>query len=160
MPPADSHVDARYVARMNDSLSRYIHTLETLERGTLAQLLALCHPDIHFRDPFNDCHGVDAFGRVMGDMFDKLDAVDFSTQHVAWSANDEACALVQWTLRAKLRALANQAWSVEGCSVLHVGGDGNITAHYDYWDAAAGLYERIPLIGFVLRSLRRRIRVR
>lgn len=144
---------------MNDSLSRYVRALETLEPGSLAELLALCDPDIHFRDPFNDCHGIDAFGRIMGDIFDKLDEVRFTADHVAWSASDANCALMQWTLRAKLRTLANQPWTVQGCSVLHVGGDGNITAHYDYWDAAAGLYERIPLIGFVLRSLRRRIRV-
>ncbi len=145
---------------MNDSLSRYVRALETLEPGTLAGLLALCDPEIHFRDPFNDCHGIDAFGRVMNDIFDKLDNVRFTAHHVAWSASDESCALLQWTLRANLRAFANKSWQVEGCSVLHVAENGSITAHYDYWDAASALYERIPLIGFVLRSLRRRIRVR
>ena len=146
-------------AGMNDPLARYVHTLETLERSTLAELLTLCAPTIHFRDPFNDCHGVAAFGRVMDDMFDKLDDVRFEVDHRAWSAADESCALIQWTLRANLRAFGAKAWCVEGCSELHFGADGKLTAHYDYWDAAAGLYERLPLIGFLFRTLRRRIGV-
>lgn len=145
---------------MNDSLSRYVRTLETLKRESLAELLTLCDPHIHFRDPFNDCHGVDAFGRVLGDMFDKLDNVRFTASHAAWSSLDDPCGLIHWHLNANLRALGDKPWCVEGCSLLRFGVDGKLTAHFDYWDAAAGLYERIPIIGCVLRSLRRRIRVR
>ena len=145
---------------MTDPLARYAAALETLERETLPALLTLCDPELHFRDPFNDCHGVDAFGRVMGDMFDKLDNVRFKANHVAWSAADASAALMHWTLEANLRAFDGKPWRVEGCSMLRFGDDGRLTAHYDYWDAAAGLYERIPLLGYVLRTLRRRIRVR
>lgn len=144
---------------MNDRLTRYLTALEQLDRATLADLLALCDPDMHFRDPFNDCRGVDAFGRIMQDMFAKLDHVRFRTNHMAWSATDESCALVHWTLDANLRALDGKPWHVEGCSMLRFGADSKLTAHYDYWDAAGGLYERLPVLGRVLRLLRRRIRV-
>lgn len=144
---------------MDDPLTRYVTALEQLDRATLPDLLALCDPDLHFRDPFNDCRGVAAFGRVMQDMFAKLDNVRFSTDHMAWSVTDDSCALIHWTLTAHLAALGGKPWQVEGCSMLRFGTDGKLTAHYDYWDAAAGLYERLPVLGRVLGLLRRRIRV-
>ena len=142
---------------MDDPLTRYVAALERLNRESLADLLALCDPHMHFRDPFNDCHGVAAFGRVMEDMFAKLDDVHFAADHVAWSGSDRSCALIHWHLDASLRALRGKPWQVEGCSMLHFGADGTLTAHYDYWDAAAGFYEHLPILGRVLGLLRRRI---
>lgn len=143
---------------MDDPLTRYVTALEQLDRTTLDDLLALCDPDMHFRDPFNDSRGVDAFGRVMQDMFAKLDDIRFRIDHMGWSVTDDACALIHWSLDAKLAALGGKSWQVEGCSMLRFGADGQLTAHYDYWDAATGLYERLPVLGRVLGLLRRRIR--
>lgn len=143
---------------MDDPLTRYVTALEQLDRATLTDLLALCDRDMHFRDPFNDCRGVDAFGRVMQDMFAKLDNVSFRSDHMAWSIKDDSCALIHWTLDANLAALGGKPWHLAGCSLLHFGAGGLLTAHYDYWDAAAGLYERLPVLGRVLGLLRRRIR--
>jgi hypothetical protein len=95
----------------------------------------------------------------MGDMFDKLDDVHFTADLDAWCAADESSALIHWTLSANMRAFAGKPWCVEGCSMLHFGDDHKVTAHYDYWDAASGLYEHLPLLGFLFRLLRRRIRV-
>jgi hypothetical protein len=34
---------------------------------------------------------------------------------------------------------------------------GLITDHMDYWDVAAGLYEKLPLLGGLLKMLRKRM---
>ena len=36
--------------------------------------------------------------------------------------------------------------------------DGRVVEHRDYWDAAEQLYEKLPLIGGVLRLLKRSMR--
>jgi steroid delta-isomerase len=36
--------------------------------------------------------------------------------------------------------------------------DGRVVYHRDYWDAAGELYERIPLLGALMRGVRRRLR--
>jgi hypothetical protein len=39
---------------------------------------------------------------------------------------------------------------------LHLDAIGLITLHRDYWDAAEELYEKLPLLGSLMRWLKRR----
>jgi hypothetical protein len=43
-----------------------------------------------------------------------------------------------------------------GGSHLQLDGEGRITLHRDYWDAAEELYEKLPVIGGLMRWLKRR----
>jgi len=46
---------------------------------------------------------------------------------------------------------------VRGVSHLRLASDGRIAWHRDYWDAAGELYETVPVLGAVMRFLRRRL---
>jgi hypothetical protein len=41
-------------------------------------------------------------------------------------------------------------------SELRFAADGRVREHIDHWDAAAQVYERLPLIGGLMRLIRRR----
>lgn len=145
---------------MSDPLDTYLAALEALRPHNIETLIPLLSVDIRFRDPFNDCIGHAAFLAVMRDMFDKLDDVRFSVEHRSWTADfsvAERTALARWTLSAQLRTFGGENWRIEGCSELYFDSAGLVIAHYDYWDAAAGLYERIPLLGRALAAIRKRI---
>ena len=45
---------------------------------------------------------------------------------------------------------------VRGGSHLQLAPDGRIASHRDYWDAAEELYEKLPLVGGLMRWLKRR----
>ena len=47
--------------------------------------------------------------------------------------------------------------TVRGASHLQYDAQGRITMHRDYWDAAEELYEKLPLLGLLMRWLRRRL---
>jgi hypothetical protein len=51
----------------------------------------------------------------------------------------------------------NRRFSIDGVSEVAFDEAGKVRSHIDHWDAAGGLYERLPLIGAVLRHLRRRL---
>jgi hypothetical protein len=40
---------------------------------------------------------------------------------------------------------------------VHFDQSGKVAAHLDHWDAASQLYEHVPLLGGVLRIIRRRL---
>jgi steroid Delta-isomerase len=145
---------------MTDALDIYTTALQSLTADRLDGLMLLVGEDMHFRDPFNDCRGRDHYRAILEDMFDKLGAIKFSVDASAWVAPRDAggarMALIKWMLAAELQ---KKPWCVEGCSDIRFGPSGLVLAHYDYWDAASGLYERFPVIGGVLKLMRRRIRV-
>ncbi len=131
----------------------YIGFLESLTPERTGELREFCAPDVRFRDPFNDVRGVDAYVRVLDDMFDKLADVRFSVSH---HACDGAVCYLRWVLEYRTRANAARR-TIHGVSELLYGADGLIAEHVDHWDAASQLYERIPVLGTVLRAIRRRI---
>ena len=47
--------------------------------------------------------------------------------------------------------------TVRGASHLRFATDGRIALHRDYWDAAEELYEKLPLLGALMRWLKRRV---
>ena len=54
--------------------------------------------------------------------------------------------------------IRGRLWQIEGSTHLVFGADGRVVEHRDYWDAAEQLYEKLPLIGGVLRLLKRSMR--
>jgi len=53
-------------------------------------------------------------------------------------------------------ASAGALQTIRGCSHLLLGPDSRVRLHRDYWDAAEELYEKLPLLGTLMRWLKRR----
>lgn len=53
--------------------------------------------------------------------------------------------------------MAGAAWPVDGVSEVHLTPDGKVAAHLDHWDAGSQFYARLPVLGFLIRLVRRRL---
>jgi len=106
-----------------------------------------------FRDPFNEVVGIPAIRRIFADMFEQAPDARFTVHEVVGAA---PLLYVRWGFTFT-PGRAKAPWAVEGVSRLALGEDGRVIDHIDYWDPAAGIYERLPLLGTVLRWLRRRL---
>lgn len=133
--------------------SAYCALLENLTADTLDQLDTCVHADVHFKDPFNDVHGIEHMRAILADMFDHVSGLRFKIHE---RIGEEPKAVITWTLSGTLRG---EPWAVDGASYLTFDPSGLLTSHIDYWDAASGLYERFPVIGWLLRAIRRRLRI-
>ncbi|GGO79754.1 hypothetical protein GCM10011348_14860 [Marinobacterium nitratireducens] len=136
---------------VDECCNRYIELFENLTPDRLGDLAALLSQDVRFRDPFNDVHGVPAMLRVLEDMFERTENPAFSVTHYCI---DGERAYLNWRFSARVPVLGD--WSVEGVSLLHFDRGGKVCAHLDYWDAGL-LYARIPLLGWLIGRLRRRL---
>src|SRR3546814_19194485 len=66
-------------------------------------------------------------------------------------------AMVKWTFRFRPQRFGGaQPWIAIGVTELHLAPDGRIAAHLDYWDAGSQFYARLPLLGPLVRFVRRR----
>lgn len=134
---------------LDDLLAWY----ETLAPDTLDALPRLYDDRARFKDPFNEVHGHAAIRRIFAHMFETTDAPRFVI-HERIVQGDQA--FVTWTFHFGLRG---QAYTVVGGSHLRFGADGRVTDHRDYWDAAEELFQKLPVIGPVVKWLRGRFAI-
>lgn len=134
-------------------VSDYITFFENLTPESLNRFEEVFSGDARFRDPFNDARGVAAVRRVFEKMFDDVDEHKFKVQSYAVNGNS---AYLVWVFEITPKG-KTKVWLIEGMSRIDFRDDGKATAHIDYYDAAGQIYEKIPLIGGVLRLMRRKI---
>ncbi len=133
--------------------ARVVRFYETLSPATLDRSAEVYADDAHFVDPFNDVHGQAAIRRVLAHMFDNLQSPRFE---VLESITEGDAAMLAWDFCFRRQGRRDE-WRVHGVSALRFAADGRVQLHRDHWDPARQLYERLPLLGGVLRALRRRL---
>ena len=121
---------------------------EALSAATLDDLVARYAEDCRFKDPFNDVRGRAALRRVFAHMFETVESPRFVVRDAV--VEGEHCFL-SWDFHAGDLV-------IRGASHLHFDAAGLVTTHRDYWDAAEELYEKLPVLGALMRLLKRRLR--
>ena len=122
---------------------------ETLTPQSLERFPDFYAADAWFKDPFNEVHGVDAIRHIFEHMFRQVENPRFVVTDRMAEANR---AMLVWEFRFS-RQGAPQI--IRGASHLHFDAEGRVIRHRDYWDAAEELYMTLPVIGWLMRRLRR-----
>ena len=139
--------------KLEAAAARYIAFCEAMTPADLARLGEFCAPDIRFRDPFNAVTGVEAYRRVLAKMFEDVGQPDFAVTGRALAGDQ--CYL-RW--RFGFRRAGGEELRIEGMSEIHFDPDGRVTQHVDFW-AAGQVYELVPVLGGLLRLVKRRLSV-
>jgi steroid delta-isomerase len=139
---------------MKDAVARIEGFFAALGPQDLARLGDFYTPDAYFKDPFNEVRGVPAIEGIFRHMFDALQAPRFVI--TSRLVDGDQCFLV-WEFRFAFRNFHKEVEQVvHGGSHLRLAPDGRIQSHRDYWDAAEELYEKLPVVGGLMRWLKRR----
>jgi steroid Delta-isomerase len=133
-----------------DELAEWFETLTPTSLQRIAEVYA---PSATFRDPFNDLRGVASVRQVYQHMFETLVEPRFV---ITSKLIESASAFMTWRFLFNLRG---KAYVIEGGTHFILDEQGLIAIHRDYWDAAQELYEKIPVLGAVLRGLRRKLSI-
>ncbi|MCX7893052.1 MAG: nuclear transport factor 2 family protein [Burkholderiales bacterium] len=133
------------------TLDAVVAWFETLSPESLARIGSIYAPDARFKDPFNDVRGTEAIRRVFAHMFVQVADPRFRVTE-RWQ--HERGALLLWDFTFRSRGATH---TVRGASHLGFASDGRIAWHRDYWDPAEELYEKVPVLGALVRALKRRL---
>lgn len=133
-------------------LQRTVHFFETFSIDMLDQLDSVYAADALFKDPFNEVRGLAAITRIYRHMFDQVEGPRFAiTKHLMQDDH----AFLTWDFQFRMKRFTRTEHRIRGASHLRFNNDGRIILHRDYWDAAEELYEKIPLLGGLMRILKR-----
>jgi len=136
------------------SVARLVSFFERLTPQTLHELDALYAADARFKDPFNDVTGLPAIRGIFAHMFVALKSPGFVV--TSRIEQGSSCFLI-WEFHFEFKRFRrNQPQVILGSSHIIFDDAGRVTLHRDYWDAAEELYEKLPLVGGLMRWLKRR----
>lgn len=133
-------------------LQTVIEFYQTLTAESVAALGSVYAADATFKDPFNDVRGIDEIRRILQKMFDEVDDAKFEIREALVSGNS---GFLIWDFTFRIRRWKPDILQrIHGATHLRFNVDGKIIAHRDYWDAAEELYEKLPIVGALMRWLR------
>ncbi len=135
-------------------VANLVTLFETLRPADVAQLGDYYTVDTYFKDPFNELKGLDGVQGVFRHMFSALIDPRFKVHDVL--VQGDQCFLT-WDFRFRFQA-GEAEQTVRGASHLHLDAEGKVSSHRDYWDPAEELYEKLPVLGSLMRWLKRRAR--
>lgn len=134
------------------SLDALVRFYETLTPATLPGLRLHYTPEAFFKDPFNDVRGHDKVEAIFAHMFEQVAQPRF----IVTTRMVKGCdAFLVWDLVFRMRSKPDVPYSIRGASHLVFSADGRVSYHRDYWDAAEELYEKIPVLGILMRWLKK-----
>ena len=138
------------------STDNVVQFFSMLTPAALAQLGTYYTADASFKDPFNEVRGLKAIEAIYSHMFDALTTPRFIVTSQVVDTDSQACFLI-WDFKFYFKSYDKTTeQTVRGGSHLTLDANGKITAHRDYWDAAEELYEKLPVVGGVMRWLKKR----
>lgn len=135
------------------ALDALVDAYERLTLDSVDALAARYATEASFKDPFNEVVGRAAIARVFRHMFEQVDVPRFI---VTGRFPADGAAMLTWEFRLRFRGESAER-VIRGASHLRFDAQGLVTMHRDYWDAAEELYAQLPVLGALMRFLRRRL---
>jgi hypothetical protein len=125
-------------------------TLENITNNTANVYAA----DVYFRDPFKEIHGEPAFEAYLARSAKAVASYSMDWKDVA---EHDGNFYFRWVMTLKLKRDSKNKppTMTTGMSHVRFGADGKVIFHQDYYDAGEFLYEKIPIMGGIIRHIKK-----
>lgn len=134
------------------ALQRLTTFYETLTPHSVARLADVYAADARFKDPFNDVRGHAPIIHIFEHMFVQLLEPRFVIVE-RMAQGDQA--FLTWEMQFRFKRWPERHEVIRGATHVRFDADGKVAEHRDYWDAAEELYEKLPIVGALMRVLKR-----
>ncbi|RUO79251.1 nuclear transport factor 2 family protein [Pseudidiomarina taiwanensis] len=122
--------------------------------ASLASLPAIYAAEVEFVDPVHVTHGLDNLHSYFANTMQNVTHCTFTFSQITES--DDGAFLVWEMVFKHPKMKGGKAISVPGVSQLKYQ-DGKVSWQRDYYDMGAMIYENIPVIGKVVKSIKQRL---
>jgi ketosteroid isomerase-like protein len=136
-------------------LYRVIDFFQSISADSARTLSQIYTDDVWFKDPFNEVQGLEQVSHIFTHMFEQVDAPRFVVTH---SVLQDDQAFLTWDFLFRMRRFSDDEQCIRGATHVRFASDGRVAYHRDYWDAAEELYEKLPVVGSLMRWLKTRAR--
>lgn len=143
------------MSTVNDTNAQeYANFFESIHKDTtIDEYEKIFDKEVRFKDPFHDVVGVNKLYKIFVDMYKKLDNPSFKVTEIVQQNN---ITYLQWTFLFSFKG-SNKDESFEGVSRVEFNQENKVTSHIDYWDSSSNLYEKIPILSFFMKLIKKKI---
>lgn len=146
-----------YDYRASDSQTltqEVVATFENLAPTNIQSLRQIYTDDVCFEDPAHAIQGLETLIGYFESLYKNLEGCQFKFHKKLTSSDD---IFLSWTMLVKHKKIKHgEVIRVEGASYLKIR-TGKVFYHRDYFDLGAMVYENVPLLGVLIRSIKTRL---
>lgn len=111
---------------------------------------------VEFTDPVHHLKGEPEVRKYYAGLYKNVKKIRFDFTH---TYQDKDTVIAVWTMTLETPKLkGGEPVSVDGNSVIRFNSEGKAIYHRDYFDMGAFLYENIPGLGYVIRTIKNRMK--
>lgn len=132
-------------------------SFNTMNKDNVSQVVdEFYHPDVEFADPVEKIKGRDGIKKYYGNMYKNVKEIKFAFSEMV-SQGDTVVGV--WIMTLKTDSLNDgKPFEVEGNSLIRFK-DGKAIYHRDYFDMGAFIYEKIPVVGWMVRKVKSKLKL-
>lgn len=136
-------------------IQRFEKFYENLSLSSIASLGDIYHSEVMFVDPVSKHRGLGSVQEYFTKLLENTTYCSCTIQAIMSTGNQHS---VTWTMRyGHPRLNSGQEIIVDGTTHLKQQDD-RIIMHRDYFDMGQMVYEQVPLLGFVVKSIKNRMK--
>ena len=138
-----------------ERIDQFISDMNSLNFDNVQEVLRNVYSDqINFVDPVKNISGIDNLTNYFQNLYSRVNKCHFTLNN--YISNGQQYSL-QWVMKLQHKKVAkNKEIVLEGASFIQFS-DGKIQYHQDYYDLGALVYERLPILGTVVKKVRHAI---
>lgn len=134
---------------------QFQETYQTLNSSNIDQIQNIYANNIAFIDPFHRVDGLIELKKYFQSLYQNVKEIDFSFGE---SVEQSDQIFLPWEMTLKHPKLnSGKSFVVSGGSLLKLDADKKIYYHRDFFDAGEMLYENIPLLGNIIRTIKKKM---
>ena len=140
---------------MDEPLARFVALYQQLDRDELHRLPEVYASEVLFTDPAHRIEGLAALTDYFAALYQRIAYCRFV---ITSQLQQGRQAWLGWTMTfSHPRLRGGEPVTVEGATRLEFDEAGKVCQHRDYFDLGAMLYEQLPLLGPVVRTIKMRL---
>lgn len=136
-------------------MKEFLKMYHDLNKDNL-QILATVYTDnVQFVDPAHEIYGLDKLFGYFAKLYRDVESIHFSFHDVL---EGEGSGYVQWDMTFSHKKFAGgRPITVAGVTFVRIDESGKVFYHRDYFDLGTLVYEQVPILGRLIRSIKGRL---
>jgi ketosteroid isomerase-like protein len=136
-------------------MDTFLNAYRQLNRNTLYLLDDMYDTDVLFIDPAHQIKGREELRKYFSNLYENISTIDFHFHSPIRNDNE---GYVHWEMVYSHPKIGKgREIKVHGASFLHFTTEGKVRYHRDFFDLGTMLYQHLPILGPIVKSINRRL---